>query len=103
MNKDAAIQRAQASRAALLRAIEGLSTGQRDTAPVEGIGSAKDLVGHICAWEESLARPLRGYLENGSFTPEADPRPRRLERTPGSPESREGIRAGAARSDFHAK
>jgi len=73
MNKDTAIQRAQASRLALLKAIEGLSTGQRDSAPVEGIWTAKDLVGHICAWEESLVRPLRGYLENGSFTPEEIP------------------------------
>jgi uncharacterized damage-inducible protein DinB len=67
MTKEKALASLVESRQALHQAIEGLSEEQMTQVQVEGTWTVKDVIGHVSAWEELLAQPMRGYAEGGVF------------------------------------
>ena len=45
----------------------GLSEEEMTRVQVEGVWTAKDVVGHIVSWDKTLLEPLRGYADGGPF------------------------------------
>lgn len=65
--KEEALDKLAKSRLALRQAIEGLSEEEMAQVQVEGVWTAKDIVGHIASWDKTFLDPLRGYADGGSF------------------------------------
>ena len=61
------------SRRLLWDTIQALSEEEHTTICVEGVWTTKDLIGHVTAWDTSLLKPLKEYVESGAFTPEMIP------------------------------
>jgi uncharacterized damage-inducible protein DinB len=70
MSREETFAKLARSRERLLAAIEGLSEEEMSQVPLEGIWAAKDIIGHVTSWEETLLAPLRAYAEGEPFVTE---------------------------------
>jgi len=73
MDKEEALSRFNLSRQSLFNAIAALSDDELTNIQVEGIWTIKDLLGHICAWENSLLEPLSAFVDGEPFEAEEIP------------------------------
>jgi uncharacterized damage-inducible protein DinB len=70
MSREGTFAKLARSRQSLLEAIEGLSEEEMSQVPLEGVWTAKDIIGHITSWEETLLAPLKEYAEGAPFVTE---------------------------------
>ena len=69
MDASEALSRITASHQVFLDALSSLTEADITILKVEGVWTAKDLVGHLTAWELTLLEPLRSYIAGGAFEP----------------------------------
>jgi len=67
MSRESTFTKLARSRQSLLEAIQGLSDEEIGQVPLEGVWTAKDVIGHITSWEETLLVPLRAYAGGAPF------------------------------------
>jgi hypothetical protein len=70
MKKSTALARFARSRTDFRRALQQMSEQDMLSTPIEGIWVAKDLIGHLTAWEQLLVQPLQSLVDGGAFVPE---------------------------------
>jgi uncharacterized damage-inducible protein DinB len=70
MSREGTFAKLARSRQSLLEAIEGLSEEEMSQVPLEGIWTAKDIIGHVTSWEETLLAPLKAYADGAPFVTE---------------------------------
>ncbi len=70
MSRESTFAKLAQSRSSLLNAIEGLSDEEMSAVPLAGIWTAKDIVGHVTSWEETLLAPLEAYATGAAFVTE---------------------------------
>jgi uncharacterized damage-inducible protein DinB len=67
MTKDEALARLAESRRALRQASQGMSDQEMVQVPVEGVWTAKDVLGHIASIDQLFVKPLHRYADGGPF------------------------------------
>lgn len=72
-NNEQYLLRIKDSRFSLWSCLQDLSQEELNGIPVEGLWTTKDLIGHITAWDISLLKPIKSYMESWAFTPEIIP------------------------------
>lgn len=70
MSKQGTFAKLARSRQSLLEAIEGLSHEEMSQLPLVGRWTAKDIIGHLTSWEETLLAPLQAYAGGEPFATE---------------------------------
>lgn len=70
MSREETFAKLARSRQRLLEAIEGLSEEEMSQVPLEGVWTARDIIGHVTSWEETLVVPLEAYAEGEPFVTE---------------------------------
>jgi hypothetical protein len=73
MDKTNAINQLIQSREKLHRIISEIPSREIDARKLEGSWNAKDILGHITAWDITLLNPLKKLASDGSFVPEEIP------------------------------
>ena len=69
LDKQTALAHFAQSRASFKQMLGKMSELEALTIPLEGIWTAKDLIGHLTAWENLLVEPLQSLAAGGSFEP----------------------------------
>ena len=69
MDKTAMLERFERSRLVVMEEIGRSGDLDKNSQPVEGVWTVKDLAGHLTSWEAASLPPLRAYASGGSFYP----------------------------------
>ena len=70
MEKDTVLEYFSQTRANLLKILGNLSPEIIVSAPVEGVWTIKDILGHITAWEIPLINPMQNLAAGFDFSPD---------------------------------
>ena len=70
MNIQSGLARFAKSHKSFRQALEAMLVKEALTIPIEGVWTAKDIMGHLTAWEKLFLQPLQSLAAGGVFIPE---------------------------------